>query len=119
MAKILLIDDDADLVDCLIVYLEYKHHEVEVAGSGQEGLEMMAASRHDLILLDWQLPDMDGIDVCRQYRSNGGKIKILMLTGMSDFNSMQSGLDAGADGYLTKPFTVEQLVSRVASMVES
>jgi DNA-binding response OmpR family regulator len=118
MAKILLVDDDGDLVMSLSVYLEVKNHSVEVASTGQEGLDMMRSGDHDLIVLDWNLPDIDGIDVLTEYRSSGGTKRILMLTGMREDESRSKGLIAGADDFLSKPFSPSDFIERVKQNVE-
>ncbi len=117
MAKILLIDDDEDLVMSLRVYLQFKNHVVETAGSAEDGLAKMDSGGYDLIVLDWNLPDRDGLDVCKEYRSRGGAQKILMLTGMRDEQSREQGLAAGATDFLEKPFSPSFFIERVAAMV--
>ena len=110
MASLLIVDDDCDLTDALKDLFEMQGHCAAVAATGAEALHLMTAENFDLILLDWQLPDMDGIAVCTQYRQCGGLSQVLMLTGMRDGESRQAGKSAGADDFLTKPFTVDQLL---------
>jgi two-component system, OmpR family, manganese sensing response regulator len=117
MAKILLVDDDEDLAETLADLFQMLDHEVLVVGAGGPALQAMITSEFDLILLDWQLPDMAGIDVCKQYREKGGKARVLMLTGMRDAGSKEAGKAAGADDFLTKPFSVDQLTDRLQAML--
>lgn len=119
MAKILLVDDDDDLVLSLCVFLEAKGHAVEVATTGTEGLDRMTQGDHELIVLDWNLPDIDGIDVLKQYRKSGGTKRILMLTGMREDESRSEGLNAGADAFLSKPFSPSVFIERVSSVIKS
>lgn len=117
MASLLLVDDDDDLAETLRELFELLDHQVDVAGHGAEALGLMFAKDYTLVLLDWQLPDMSGLEVCRQYRSEGGKAMILMLTGMRDDAARNSCSDAGADSLLTKPFTVDVLTERVQELL--
>lgn len=118
MAKILLVEDDIDLSDTLKDWLECINHTVETAYNGPDALKMMLASQFDIIVLDWQLPDMLGVEVCRQYRTGGGKDKVLMLTGNRDASAKEAGLSAGADDYLPKPFNLEQLMKRMEEVLQ-
>lgn len=117
MARILLVDDDEDLATTLAELFEMMEHEVKVAGDGQGALTLLQAEQFDAILLDWQLPDMNGVEVCRKYRESGGTSKVLMLTGMRDAASKEAGKVAGADDFLTKPFTIDQLTERVQALL--
>jgi DNA-binding response OmpR family regulator len=115
MAQVLIVDDDDDLVETLSEVFELEQHRSHCAQTAKEALDLLASNRYDLILLDWQLPDMDGLDVCRLYRKGGGADRVIMLTGMRDAQSRAAGSAAGADDFLTKPFTVEQLLERMAA----
>lgn len=117
MAKLLLVDDDADLAETLADLFSMLDHEVHVFGEGGPALEAMNAGQFDLILLDWQLPDMQGVDVCKRYRDAGGQSRILMLTGMRDAASRDAGRAAGADDFLIKPFTLDQITQRLEAML--
>lgn len=113
MATILLVEDDRVLSDTVRSYLEFKEHIVERAFEGPEALEKMQFGTYDLIILDWQLPGMDGPDVCKNYRSGGGTTPVLMLTGRRDPKEIQIGMDAGATNYLPKPFKLKELMEVV------
>jgi DNA-binding response OmpR family regulator len=117
MAKILLVDDDEDLSETLCECLEMDGHEVSSAVTGTQALQQMRAEAHDIVILDWQLPELEGLEVCRQYRQSGGTDKILMLTGKRDAQSQQEGHAAGATEFLVKPFTADQLIERINSLL--
>lgn len=113
MPKILLVEDDKSLAETIAESLEREGHKVSALGDGAEGLEHLLWSGYDLAVLDWQLPNLTGVDITRTYRSKGGQIPILMLTGMSSIENKEAGFDSGADDYLTKPFLMRELVARV------
>jgi DNA-binding response OmpR family regulator len=117
MAKILFIEDDPDL--CLKVrnWLTRERHSVETVSNGREGLGLLRFYKYELVILDWNLPDLTGLEICKEYRSLGGRTPILMLTGKSEIKDKTSGLDAGADDYLTKPFHFEELSSRIKALL--
>lgn len=117
MAKILLVEDDVQLSRTVKGWLSMEHHSVETVDGGQEALDMLAVYQYDLIVLDWQLPGLSGLDVCKQFRSQGGLTPILMLTGMSAIAEKEAGLDAGSDDYLTKPFHMKELSARVRALL--
>src|SRR6266436_5409583 len=92
---------------------EYEGYEVAVARDGKEGLEKASTEKPDIILLDVMLPLMSGIDVCRTLRTRGIEIPILMLTARSEETDKVVGLEVGADDYVTKPFSIKELLARV------
>ena len=115
MAKLLLIEDDIELVTMVAEWLSAEY-EVEVAHDGQEGLAKLQGSEYDVIVLDWRLPKLPGIEVCREYRAAGGTTPIIMLTGRSSVEDREEGLDTGADDYLVKPFSMRELTSRLKAL---
>jgi DNA-binding response OmpR family regulator len=115
MARLLLIEDDTELVSMVAEWLS-SEYVVEVAVDGQQGLDKLRDSSYDLIVLDWRLPKISGIDLCKQYRSEGGKTPIIMLTGRSSVADREEGLDGGADDYLVKPFSMRELTSRLRAL---
>ena len=117
MVAILLVDDDDDLSGSLKDLFEMQDHSVKLAQDGASALKSMTDGQFDLILLDWQLPDMPGVEVCQKYRHAGGKSPVLMLTGMRDTQSKEIGTTAGANGFLIKPFTVKQLLESVRNLI--
>ncbi|HEY9784643.1 MAG TPA: response regulator transcription factor [Candidatus Obscuribacterales bacterium] len=117
MPKILLVEDDAKLANMVRNWLKSQLHIVDATASGEEALEMLHRYPYDLVILDLMLPDLSGLDVCRKYRDAGGKTLILMLTGKQTVSDRETGLDAGADDYLTKPFDVRELSARVRALL--
>ena len=92
-------------------------HVVEVANDGQDGLDRVLAGSYDVIILDVALPHVDGIEICRRYRSQRGQTPIIMLTGRGAVAQKELGLDSGADDYITKPFSVRELSARVRAVL--
>lgn len=117
MAKILIVDDDVLLGKLVQDWLLLDKHDAEIVVTGDDALSKLNTGAFDLILLDWDLPDMTGIDICKAYRDGGGMAPILMLTGRTEIDEKELALDAGADDYLTKPFHIKELGARVRSLV--
>ncbi|MBI4717432.1 MAG: response regulator transcription factor [Planctomycetes bacterium] len=113
MARILIAEDEADIAAGLRDNFEFEGFEVIVAADGQAALQAAAAKSPDLILLDLMLPKVDGLEVCRRVREAGYRIPILMLTAKSQEIDVVRGLEAGADDYITKPFSIRELIARV------
>src|SRR6185369_14482912 len=103
MSKILIVEDEVDLAGQVRDWLSREHHTVECVHDGAQAMDMLAVNKYDLIILDWLLPGHDGVEVCRKYRGQGGKVPILMLTAKSSIEEKEIGLDSGADDYLSKP----------------
>jgi len=116
MAKVLIVEDDVNIADFVKRGLTQKGFDVEVAFTGGQGLEAAKSISPDLVVLDLILPDMDGIDVCRELRANGD-IGIVILTARHLVGDRVLGLEAGADDYLPKPFAFEELVARIRSVL--
>lgn len=117
MAKILVVEDNQELVGMLKTLLESDHHNVEVLMDGQEAEYTLKINKFDAIILDWELPGKTGIELCRQFRASGGTTPILILTGRREIDDKESGLDSGADDYLTKPFHPRELQARMRSLL--
>lgn len=117
--KILIIDDEQHIVELLRFNLESNGYEVLDASDGREGLEKAVETLPDLILLDLMLPSIDGIEVCRQLRKDQSTedIPIIMLTAKSEETDKIIGLEIGADDYMTKPFSVRELLARVKAVL--
>ena len=113
MAKVLIIEDEPNMVLGLKDSCEYEGYEVAVARNGKEGLEKATTEKPDIILLDVMLPLMSGIDVCRTLRTRGIETPILMLTARSQEIDKVIGLEVGADDYVTKPFSIKELLARI------
>ena len=115
--RILLVDDEVRLTELLRLELDVEGYEVEVASDGATGLiKARSKPEPDLIVLDWNLPDFSGVDICQRIRSNGVTTPILMLTGHDDISDRVKALDAGVDDYLVKPFSIEELMARLRAM---
>ncbi len=117
MSKLLLVEDDQALAMATQAWLENERHAVDIVGNGREALEYVKSSAYDLIILDWELPELSGIDICRNLRDSGIQTPILMLTGKTAIKEKKLGLDTGADDYLTKPFNMEELSARVRALL--
>jgi OmpR-family two-component system manganese-sensing response regulator len=117
MAKILLVEDDAELAQRLRDWFALENHVFEVASSGEDALQMLDGFDFDVVVLDWSLPGISGLEVCRRYRASGGQAGIIFLTGKADIPSKGEGLDSGADDYMVKPFDVRELGARIRSLL--
>ena len=116
MTKILIIDDEVNIIELTKLYLEREGFQVESATRGQDGLTMQATINPDLIILDIMLPDIDGFEVCRQIRAKS-KVPILILSARREDVDKIIGLELGADDYLAKPFNPHELVARVKAIL--
>ena len=115
--RLLLVDDEARLTELLKMELEVEGYEVDVAADGATGLiRARTEPSPDLIVLDWNLPDFSGVDICQRIRSSAITTPILMLTGHDDVADRVTALDAGVDDYLVKPFSIEELMARLRAM---
>ncbi|MBX9685111.1 MAG: response regulator transcription factor [Candidatus Obscuribacterales bacterium] len=117
MAKILIVEDDKSIANTLIDLLKHEQHTVEAVHSGTDGLDRLKFYAYDLVVLDWELPGMTGVDLLRTFRNSGGTSQVLMLTGKSEMDSKEYGLDCGADDYLTKPFDIREFLARIRSLL--
>jgi len=115
--KILIIEDNADIARLAMVNLRSKQMQVDHAADGGAGLNMAQTGDYDLVILDLMLPGMDGLDICRTLRSNKVYTPVLMLTARTSELDRVLGLEVGADDYLTKPFSVPELVARVNAIL--
>ena len=113
--KILIVDDEKAIVDILDFNLRKEGYETLKAYDGREGLRMGREENPDLILLDIMLPYMDGFEVCRSLREGGSGVPIIMLTAREEETDKVFGLESGADDYITKPFSMRELLARVKS----
>jgi DNA-binding response OmpR family regulator len=117
MAKILLVEDDEAFAAIVTDWLGRENHTVDVCHDGDSGLEITKSFRFDLIVLDWQLPGLSGVEVCQSYRKNGGVSPVIMLTGLGSIDNKTSGFDSGADDYLTKPCDLRELSARIRALL--
>ena len=112
-SRLLIVDDDPELLRFLIEELSQQGLECEAASCGGDALLLLRQARFDLVLLDWTLPDFEGIEICRRLRSSGDTTPVLMLTAHDDVDDRVLALDLGVDDYLTKPFELRELHARV------
>jgi DNA-binding response OmpR family regulator len=112
-AHILLIEDEVKLARFVEIELTYEGYRVSVKNDGLEGLTAARELHPDIILLDWGLPGLTGLEICRRLRSTGDKVPIILLTAKDEISDRVAGLDAGADDYVLKPFSIEELLARV------
>ncbi len=117
MAKILLVEDDAALAEVTNFGLQSQGHIVQIASNGDDALLNLRVNKYDLVILDWMMPNLTGIEVLTSYRKQGGKTPVLMLTAKARLEDKEQGLDAGADDYLTKPFEHRELQARVRALL--
>ncbi|MGI8826660.1 MAG: response regulator transcription factor [Chloroflexota bacterium] len=115
--RLLLIEDEPKIARFIKRGLEEEHHAVDVADNGEDGIALAGVTPYDLVILDLMLPDTDGVDVCRRLRQGGELVPVLMLTARGTLEDKVTGLDAGADDYLTKPFAFAELLARVRALL--
>lgn len=117
LGKVLVVDDDPAIRTSLSRALSLEGYTVNIAEDGNAALSAVAASQPDVIVLDLMMPNIDGLSVCRVLRSEGNRVPILMLTARTETSDRVSGLDAGADDYLGKPFALEEMLARVRALM--
>lgn len=117
MAKILLVEDNVGLSGVLVPWLKSQNYSVDLAETGEDALQILCNYKYDLLILDWELPGIDGNKVCQNFRGQGGVTPVLFLTGRADIDSKTMGLDNGADDYLTKPFDFLELKARIKALL--
>ena len=110
--RILIVEDESRIARFLELELKHEGYEVEIASDGRSGLERIKDGDFSLVILDLMLPMMSGIEVCRRVRKFSD-IPIIMLTAKDDISDKVTGLDSGADDYVTKPFAIEELLARI------
>jgi two-component system, OmpR family, response regulator MprA len=116
-ATVLVAEDDRSVRESLVLALEVEGYTVRPVPNGAEALDTVAADEPDAILLDIMMPVVDGLTVCRRLRASGCRIPILMLTARHEVSDRVSGLDAGADDYLPKPFSLDELLARLRALL--
>lgn len=115
--RILVTEDEKDLADALAKGLGRQGYAVDVAYDGEESLRLAEVNDYDLLILDLNLPKVDGMEVCRKLRDSGSSMGILMLTARAGLDSRVNGLDMGADDYLVKPFHFPELLARIRAIL--
>lgn len=116
-ARILVVEDDDDIACLLQINLADAGYAVSHAGDGLKGLDLASTQSYDLLVLDLTLPGLNGMELCRRLRAAGSDLPILMLTARTDETDKVLGLELGADDYLTKPFSLRELLARVRSIL--
>lgn len=117
MSKILLVEDEEQLARQVSDWLKREKYLVECVRSGPEALASLHAYEYDVVLLDWMLPGLSGIEICKNYRAKGGRAPVLMLTARAAEEDKETGLDSGADDYLAKPFGLRELSARIRALL--
>ena len=112
-SHILVVEDEAKLAQFIKMELEFENYEVTVASDGFAGLSTAREIQPALILLDWMLPGISGPEICRRLRQTGDQVPIILLTAKDEVGDRVAGLDAGADDYVIKPFSIEELLARI------
>jgi DNA-binding response OmpR family regulator len=115
--RVLLVEDDKGIISFLEKGLREAKYAVDVAQDGDDALYKVALNEYDAIILDIMIPGRDGLEVCRELRSQGSKVPVIMLTARDDVRDKVLGLDVGADDYLTKPFQVSELLARLRALM--
>jgi two-component system response regulator TctD len=117
MAKVLLLEDDLDLCDKITQYLGAKSHIVESLSSGDQAWLHLQTYGYDVLVIDWNVPGLNGRDLCQRYRKSGGMLPILMITARTEVQDLEMAFAAGADDYLKKPFTPDELLCRLLAVL--
>ena len=120
--RVLIVDDDPHVLESLHRSLEFEGYQVDLARDGAESLAVLAAAapeqRPDLVIMDLMMPGVDGLEACRRLRAAGDRVPVLMLTARDALGDRVTGLDAGADDYLAKPFALEELLARLRALLK-
>lgn len=117
MPKILVVEDEPEILVTVEQWLRSDNHIVDTASSGTEAIELLTLMQYDIVVLDWGLPGMSGIEVLKRFRAGGGTTPVIMLTGKQTLEEKETGLDSGCDDYLTKPFQLRELSARIRSVL--
>jgi DNA-binding response OmpR family regulator len=112
-AHILLVEDEVKLARFVELELSSEGYQVSVAHDGMTGLGLARETQFDLAILDWMLPGLTGVELCRRLRATGSKVPVILLTARDEVSDRVTGLDAGADDYIVKPFSIEELLARI------
>ncbi len=114
---ILVAEDEPQLANSLKRNFEAEGHHAEIARNGRQVLDLLAKKHFDALLLDWRMPKMSGIEVCKRLRERGNEIPIILLTALSNISNKLQALNLGADDYVTKPFSFDEVLARIHAVV--
>ena len=117
MARVLVVEDDAVLPNLIQETLKAEYHDVELAFNGGDGLQLIERFEFDLLVLDWELPQTSGIQLCHTYRNKGGVAPVIFITARSSIDDKETGFETGADDYLSKPFSMRELAMRARALL--
>ena len=115
--QVLIIEDDRDIAGLLDIHLQDLGYGLDRAEDGKTGLEKVLSTPYALVILDLMLPELDGLEVCKRIRAGKNPVPILMLTSRSEEMDKVLGLELGADDYLTKPFSIRELIARIRALI--
>ena len=114
--RLLLAEDEKELSNALVTFMKRNNYSVDAVYDGQAALEYLESDVYDCVILDIMMPEVDGLTVLKTIRANGNNVPVIILTAKSEIDDRVIGLDAGADDYLTKPFSVKELLARIRSV---
>lgn len=117
MPKALLAEDDQSMRELVSDWLEHHQFHVDAVPDGLQAREFIERGHYDVLILDWEMPGVSGIELCRWFRTRGGTTPVLMLTGKDTIDDKEGGFNAGADDYLTKPFELRELTARLTALL--
>lgn len=115
--KVLIVEDESQVARLIELELSYEGYQVEIARNGKEALERVEKYKPDLMILDWMLPEMDGLEVTRRIRAEGNDIPLIVLSAKDTLSDKVVSLDSGADDFITKPFATEELLARIRAII--
>ena len=115
--KVLIAEDENQVARLIELELSYEGYQVHIAQTGKEALEQIEKFKPDLIILDWVLPEIDGLEITRRIRSEGNDVPVIVLTGKDTLSDKVTSLDSGADDYILKPFATEELLARIRAVI--
>lgn len=117
MTRILVTDDEPSMRQGLADNLEFEGYKVDMAANGMEALDLLSKEPYDLLILDVMMPELSGFDVCKKLRQQGNNIPVILLTAKGEEIDRVLGLELGADDYITKPFSLRELLARVKAIL--
>jgi DNA-binding response OmpR family regulator len=117
LSKFLLVEDDPNLSQALIEWFSAGGHLVEHVTTGEDALQLLQNFKYEVIMLDWELPGISGLEVCKRFRNDGGRTYVIFVTGKGDIASKEDALALGGDDYVVKPFDVRELSARIRSVL--